>query len=135
MTALDELRAALDEERQLRRSWIPTSRVTATDAALARVEAELADADIEVALWRAVGGPRRTKIVTQECREHPERRAENVTHAARALEEADAEEAELRKRPTLEQAVEALNTEHWYDAESYETALRAIRALYGEAES
>jgi hypothetical protein len=37
-----------------------------------------------------------------------------------------AENAELRKRPTLEQALAALEEETWYQA------FRAIRQLYGE---
>ena len=43
-----------------------------------------------------------------------------------------AENAELRARPTLGQAIEALENATWYHGESYETARRVIRQLYAE---
>jgi len=119
MTALDELRAAMERER--RHKAIPGTLTgcrrcaevnTETDAALARVEAELAAAH-------------RLYLEACEC---------GSGHARIAAVEAEL--AELRQRPTLEQAEHAVrNVLALQHGGVTECVVGAIRALYGEAKT
>jgi len=103
MTALDELRAALEE----------------------------LSGSISHAPKRSMGSIENTYVAQIGVESHARRREA----ADAALARVEAELAELRQRPTLEQVLEALDAEPWRHHASYITATSAIRALYGEAES
>jgi len=143
MTALDELRAALREERRQIGDYTDELQA-ATDAALARVEAELAalretnaklnrrcqsaEAGLAAKL-DAAGGASLGRALANS--------AATMYHAQ--LAERNAELVALRKRPTLEQALEGIlghmGRYDWGHRNALGCATNAIRALYGEAET
>jgi len=151
MTALDELREAIGLVDGLRLAGTCLSRASAGEMtralderrrALARVEAELAalretnqklnrrcqSAEQGLAAKLDAGGPSFGRALANAA----------ATMYREQLAERDAELADLRTRPTLEQVTHALAVEYWHHEPSYpsySTALRAIRALYGEAET
>jgi len=156
MTALDELRAALTNERQWNVFPLTPERKhrADTDAALARVEAELER------LGNLAAPPKCTCAGCQQSFAYHDmyrcydcqlwfdsacmgaHMRTTFTGSGRArLEALEKELPALRKRPTLEQAVEALRSvDITYTGRAGEwmasrDVFRAIRALYGEAES
>ena len=146
MTALDELRAALEKERQWNVFPLTPERNhrADTDTALSRVEAELAalretnmklnrrcqSAEKGLAA-KLTSGPSFGRALANS--------AATMYHAQ--LAERNAELADLRTRPTLEQvtdALSALDIPYMYrgaDVLIRRDVFRAIRALYGEAET
>jgi len=147
MTALDELRAALIPEHA--HLYSPSclrcaEHVAKTNAALARVEAELAalretnqklnrrcqsaEAGLSAKL---TSGPSFGRALANSA----------ATMYHEQLAERDAELADLRTRPTLEQvtdALSALDIPYMYrgaDVLIRRDVFRAIRAIYGEAET
>ena len=170
MTALDELRAALHQERWLIASYTDELQAN-TDAALARVEAELAHAQ-RLYLEACECGSGHARIAEleaelaalRETNQKLNRRCQSAEAGLSAkltsgpsfgralansaatmyheqLAERDAELADLRTRPTLEQvtdALSALDIPYMYrgaDVLIRRDVFRAIRAIYGEAET
>jgi len=139
MTALDELRETLTNERIDSTLF---GRCERTDAALARVEAELAalretnqklnrrcqSAEAGLAA-KLTSGPSFGRALANA--------AATIYHEQ--LAESLSELAELRKRPTLEQALEAITRVRagtpWHRHCAWRQSMNAIRALYGEAET